>query len=84
MLVSDISDHLPVFVCSKQSVLRKKVIIYQCKRIINTNSINQLYNNLSKRDWSVVNEKSDVNDAYSSFINMFRAEFESCCPIKKI
>ena len=83
MLVSDISDYLPVFVCSKQSVLRKKVIKYQYKRIINTNSINQLYNNLSKRDWSVVNENSDVNDANSSFINMFRAEFESCCQIKK-
>ena len=68
LLISDVSDHLPVFVCSEERIERKKASVYQYNRIINKDSIAELYTSLQKRDWFEVQNCTDVNQAYSTFI----------------
>ena len=84
LLINDISDHLPVFVCSEQYVSRNKRAVYQYKRVLNSNSISQLYMSLNNRDWSYVYQSKYVNEAYSYFIDLFKTDFNSCCPVKSI
>ena len=84
LLISDISDHRPVFVCSEQHVSRNKRAVYKYKRVLNGNSISQLYMSLNNRDWSYVYQCKDVNEAYSYFIDLFKTDFNSCCPVKRI
>ena len=84
LLINDISDHLPVFVCSEQYVSRNKRAVYQYKRLLNGNSISQLYMSLINRDWSYVYQCKDVNESYSYFIDLFKTDFNCCCPVKRI
>ena len=39
---------------------------------------------LNNRDWSYVYQCKDVNEAYSYFIDLFKTDFNSCCPVKRI
>ena len=84
LLISDISDHLPIFVCSGEKIQLKRACVYQYKRVLNNSNINELLTLLHKRDWTEVQQCTDVNKAYSVFIDSFTADFNKCCPVKKL
>ena len=85
LLISDISDHLPVFaICKYPNLNRKTDKQFVKKRIINEISINSLVNDLLEENWEVVLNSADVNLAYKSFLSQFLKLFNKCCPIKQV
>ena len=83
LLISDISDHLPVFMCSEQVVKHKKTKSYVFKRVLNQENLCKLNNCLEQCDWTSVIQCDDVNNAYVNFIDMYKLHLNSCCPVKR-
>ena len=85
LLISDISDHLPVFaICKYPNLNRKTDKQFVKKRIINEITINSLINDLLEENWELVLNSADVNFAYKSFLFRFLKLFNKCCPIKQV
>ena len=76
ILINDISDHLPVFSITEiQNCNRTLPKPNLYKRKIDSESLQQLNNQLSMQDWSSILESSDVDFAYDNFINIIQNHF---------
>jgi hypothetical protein len=82
IMISDISDHLPVFYLSKKKSIdktpRHKYITTQ---IINDQNIAALKNNLSSTEWSDVLCCDNTNTAYDTFIHKFQSAYNAAMPL---
>ena len=83
LLISDMSDHLPVFMCSEHVVNHKQIKSYVYKRVLKHENLLKLNDCLEQNDWSCVMQCDDVESAYVNFINMYKLKLNSCCPVKK-
>lgn len=83
-LITDISDHLPVFYIKNEPAQchSKKVFTYY-KRNINDNTIDNLKRKLSQIDWSRVYECIDVDKAYDLFLADFTSCYDQCLPLQR-
>ena len=85
ILVSDISDHLPIFVfCTYPNPNRADQKCNVKKRIINENSLLSLSNNLAEECWDNVFRSADVDTAYGEFMTTFSKQYNICCPMKTV
>ena len=64
LLISDVSDHLPIFSIIKNYVAERK---YVTKRQLNSVAIDKLKADLLNVDWNKVYQDDGVNVAYNSF-----------------
>lgn len=84
-LITDISDHLPVFyikneICQNSNVKFVRKTYY--KRNITEQGINNLKMKLSETDWSDIASCSDTNMAYNLFLTRFTAYYNECLPLQ--
>ena len=86
LFVTDITDHLPVFVISningvKTLNLKKK---YKVIRKISSESLDKFKEDLSKESWASVYSANSVDLAYDTFINIFIGLYDKHCRTKRI
>jgi exonuclease III len=82
MLISDISDHLPIFYISK-SVANNNLPKYTTinYRPIADDKIQKLKTDLQKIDWSYLQQIGDVNLVYGAFLDKFNELYDSIMPL---
>lgn len=85
LLITDISDHLPVFcVCNCSHINRITVNKYRCIRKLSDDCIKSFNSDLSAVNWDTVLNESDADIAYTNFMDIFTSLYDKNCPIKKI
>ena len=85
ILITDISDHLPIF--SIFDLLKNKTNdtpIFKYIRNHSQNNILKLNLSLQKVDWTDIYSCSNINIAFNHFIKIFTKFYNICCPLKKI
>ena len=84
LLITDISDHLPVFAISKHIIFKKPFVQYKYIRNVNSHTAELFTSALKSQDWNIVYNCENVNLAYTKFINIFTELYNKFCPLKKI
>ncbi len=83
LLVSDISDHLPVFMVYDSN--------YKCtqpakkaeyRRVRTEESINAFKNGLMSQNWDILYNENNINCAYEEFLKIFKRLYNKHCPVK--
>jgi len=86
ILISDISDHLPVFLtlCSQdQSTNEQENIAY--KRCINENNLQSFFNELQHVDWYILDiVNNNVDNIYDLFLKKFQLLYDKHFPLQEI
>ena len=81
LLISDVSDHLPIFsISSKSDASTNPEIQCSKQRKITNDTISILKAKLTAQDWTTVYESDNVNNAYDTFISIFTKHFNDSCP----
>ena len=57
---------------------------YLLKRNTTSDAISNFCHDLEQQNWETIIETDDVNQAYSSFIDIVKTLFNKNCPIKRI
>ena len=83
ILISDVTDHLPIFVICNQDVKRKNATFVKHVRNISDTCIENLKQNLIEQNWDSVYQSENVNSAYNTFINIFQQLYDKNCPVKQ-
>ena len=86
ILYYDVSDHLPIFLISSQSLKKDNVTkhIVQRYRKESTETITALNDDLANEQWLDVYEEKDVNRAYEKFITKLKQYYEKNVPLIQI
>ena len=83
LLITDVSDHLPVFaICGNQFVCRSATPSHY-RRIINTSTTDKVIAELKQCAWPKVTGTLDVNLLHNNFICEFQDLLNKHCPIKR-
>ncbi len=82
LLLSDISDHLPIF-CITHEQIRASIddIVFRDKNIANVSKFRHC---LSQVNWYDLSRFNDPHKGYESFLNKYRETYNNCFPLKKI
>ena len=87
LLISNITDHLPVFCCSKKTTSNNKfdnvTNVFE-RRLVNDTTLKTLNEKLYEKCDIILECKDDVNYAYSSFLDIFTKLYNQECPLIKI
>ena len=84
LLVTDISDHFPIFCISSDNTRiqnSEEVIFVHDKSQRNILSFLEKFKQI---DWHRLDGYNDPNTCYSSFLKKYIHVFESCCPLRKV
>ena len=85
LFLTDVCDYLPIFATHYEQGLnndgRKSFVSFRDK---NTANIKKFHELLQSTDWTNIYNVSNVNTAYSCFLNKYSKIFYTCFPIKKI
>ena len=84
LLLSDISDHLPIFSIFNKKFEGKDEASYFLYRDKSSKNVTEFRNCLSQINWFDHDDISDPVKAYSSFFNEFSKTYINCFPLKKI
>ena len=84
ILFTDLSDHLPVFLTTSNSLRLKRCNAVTIKqRLINEKTINRLCQDLEHQDWNEVYSFDDVQNAYDHFYTILYRLFDKNIPLVK-
>ena len=85
LLITDLTDHLPVFVVFDGNNRNKKDCPEQIqyRRTRSEESIDSLKTDLLEHDWDEIYSNGDANSAYSKFLNIFIAFYNKNCPLRE-
>ena len=83
ILVTDISDHLPVFIICSTLLDGNKQSPKLLKRDTSVENIAKLRVYLKELNWGCI-YNPDVNATYDAFIDVFSNAFNLCCPLKQM
>ena len=84
LILSDISDHLPIFTIAHDNDLKADEASYIVIRDKSTTNKTLFRNHLSAINWYDLADVHEPKLAYSSFLNKFNDTYNSCFPLKKI
>ena len=84
VLVTDLTDHFPVFCISHTSDPSDPDLITSFTRRFNNKNLQHFQNSLSQLDWSVVYSSTDTNTIAQIFLDSFQKLFQKCFPLTKI
>ena len=86
VIIDDISDHLPIFCINKLNSPHHSKIVPDTLYVRQENDVNieKMCHCFRNTNWETVLNETDVNKASSSFINIYKKTYESCCPLKKL
>ena len=77
VLITDISDHFPIFhIGCPVNLSKSKSINPKTKYVVNEQTLNALNVDLTLVDWSMVYQKSDPNDAYNCFYSIYKSLYD--------
>jgi len=81
VLITDISDHLPIFtICDKSYLAPINREVYVYRRKIDDSTLNKLNLSLKYENWQTVLSTCNANDAYDEFIKIFMRKVDENCP----
>ena len=86
LLVTDVSDHLPVFAVLERNNkfnLPEKIQTHYSGRVKTPEAIAALKMGLANHDWQEVYVEN-TNDAYNAFLDTFLTLYDRYCPVKKL
>ena len=81
ILVTDITDHFPIFVVNCDSNIQQKPD-FKKSRILSENNIKLFANKIENVDWSFVNNSNDGPEAFKHFYEKYSTIYENCFPEK--
>jgi hypothetical protein len=81
ILITEISDHFPVFTVSN-TVLPEKIAPQTRYRVYSQNNLNTFVRKLNVLDWNTVLNNHNCKEAYSVFHNKFSHIYNECFPIR--
>ena len=84
ILVTDISDHYPVFHIAQYERKNDSTDEYFYKRIMSPTNYEYFHNEVSEIDWSIVTNSKVCQDSFSVFYNKIKSCFNKSFPITKI
>ena len=85
ILISDISDHLPIFTILTSSYMQDDHDAQNSfkKRYINESNLQLFSSKLYESDWNIY-DYNDVNKTYGNFMRIFMKLYDECFPIKSV
>ena len=83
IILSDISDHYPIFTQFTLSNSIKGRRPRPLRRRVSPESIARLGASLEHADWSNVYNTDDVNTSYNNFLDVLNKEIDACIPLQK-
>ena len=84
LLVTDITDHLPVFVIYKCDYVNTNTTDSpRYKRLLTERSIAALKQDLLAQNWNTIYDETNTNTAYDIFLSIFMKHFDKNCPLHK-
>jgi hypothetical protein len=84
ILLSDVSDHLPVFHILHENIVNNDItVMKKLSRVINENNVNRLCSQLSSENWNFVYGCNDVNDCFGMFHDRFLDLYNHNLPAKR-
>ena len=84
LLITDISDHLPIFVLCKYKLEKNNSKTFRNVRSLKEDNVLMFTESLKQEQWESVLRSDDVNIAYANFINTFNTLYNLYCPAKKV
>lgn len=84
LLITDVSDHLPVFViynCECKRENKENTIKY--KRLRTDETMNAFKGDLLNHSWELLYKEKNVDKAYEYFLNVFKSLYDKNCPLRK-
>ena len=85
VLVSDISDHLPVFLIIDDSFEKPQDVgRLGTKRVFNSNNTEHFVNDLNTTDWYFMTSLNDTHSMYNSFINHVLELYDKSFPLQEV
>jgi len=88
LLISDISDHLPIFYISTtqtSSAVKPKYIVKSVRDTKESN-VSKFIDKMASTDWDQICEpgSTDVNVSYNNFLNYFSSSYDECLPCRNV
>ena len=80
-ILSDISDHLPVFSINKKQIITGKENNALFRRQINEANIATFIHQMNDTDWTLISE--NPSESYDHFLNMYTNIHDACFPLKR-
>ncbi len=85
LLISDISDHLPVFTVYDNNYKRNQLDVKQDYRRVRTEKyMNAFKSDLLPQDWGVVYKENNIDNAYNIFKKIFISLYEKTVQLYNI
>ena len=84
ILISDLSDHLPIFYITMDKLDTKHDPIEQNIRIINKKTLKKLKDELAKTNWEHITNLENPQEAYDNFMEQFKEIYDTHLPTKKV
>lgn len=82
ILVTDISDHFPIFTMLKKYNLDKSRKVYK-NRSLSQKNCTLFSNKLMHTNWNPILESNNCSDAFTKFIDCFKSVYYECFPIRR-
>ena len=79
-ILSDVSDHLPVFLINKKQCIQKEYNNFVL-RDLNEENIGKCMHEIYNSDWTL--RSNDPNYSYECFLRQYVSIFNKCFPLKK-
>ena len=84
IIISDLTDHFPIFFIKHKITVSTNTPEYKLKRSINENSKMNFKTDLTNVNWSPIINESCAQKSYSMFHDILTEKFEKHFPIKKV
>ena len=84
IILTQLSDHLPVFMFIGPQIKSKQKKIQLTLRKIKDAQLRQITDSLKQNDWSDLYNLKDVNEAYAYFLNTLKSVIDNIAPEKQI
>ena len=84
IILTQLSDHLPVFMFIGPQIKSKQKKIQLTLRKIKDAQLRQIKDSLKLNDWSDLYNLKDVNEAYTYFVNTLKSVIDNIAPEKQI
>ena len=84
LVLTDISDHLPIFSISNEKMKMKDEAPYSVFRDKSERNVAKFRNCLSNVNWYDLDDIHEPNKAYCSFFSKFNDIYNDCFPLKKV
>ena len=84
IILTDISDHLPIFACFGTTINQKQENLKITCRPMDDEQINMIIKSLENTDWNSINNDNDINSTYDKLITKLWDTVNEYAPEKNI